>query len=177
MAGQTVPNAVITKVGEGGKVCVFTETATDLIVDLDAYVMATRYMVELTMPPWSDGTDATAYQQQLAALKVQAAIPHVVRDYTSIPILEVDLTRPEQVTALRQNPFVESVTPEPDLASPTEPSSVAASATNTVTISETAALTGAAALHSLGYTGVGTTVAVIDDFLPASTTHAANVTD
>ena len=35
VAGQTVPNAVISKVGVGGKVCVYTSGATHLIVDVN----------------------------------------------------------------------------------------------------------------------------------------------
>ena len=36
-ANDTIPNAVITKIGLGGKVCVYTESATDLIVDINGY--------------------------------------------------------------------------------------------------------------------------------------------
>ena len=39
-AGQTVPNAVIAKVGTGGKVCLFTLGATDLIADVNGYFPA-----------------------------------------------------------------------------------------------------------------------------------------
>ena len=38
VAGQTVPNAVVAKVGVGGKVCVFSEVPIDLIVDVNGYV-------------------------------------------------------------------------------------------------------------------------------------------
>jgi hypothetical protein len=34
-AGQVVPNAVIAKVGAAGKVCVYTMSATDLVVDVN----------------------------------------------------------------------------------------------------------------------------------------------
>ncbi|MGZ4790662.1 MAG: fibronectin type III domain-containing protein [Ilumatobacteraceae bacterium] len=37
LAGATVPNAVISKLGTGGKVCLYTLAATDLIVDLNAF--------------------------------------------------------------------------------------------------------------------------------------------
>jgi hypothetical protein len=37
VAGQTVPNAVISKVGVGGKVCVYTSGATHLIVDVNGF--------------------------------------------------------------------------------------------------------------------------------------------
>jgi hypothetical protein len=39
-AGQTVPNAVVAKVGAGGKVCVFAEVPFDLLVDVNGYVPA-----------------------------------------------------------------------------------------------------------------------------------------
>jgi hypothetical protein len=34
-AGDTVPNAVIAKLGAGGKVCLYTYAATNLIVDVN----------------------------------------------------------------------------------------------------------------------------------------------
>ena len=36
-AGSTIPNAVITKVGVGGNVCIFTSATTHLVVDLNGY--------------------------------------------------------------------------------------------------------------------------------------------
>ena len=36
--GQTVPNAVVAKVGAGGAVCVFAEQPTHLLVDVNGYV-------------------------------------------------------------------------------------------------------------------------------------------
>ena len=36
-AGATVANSALVKTGEGGKVCVFSEVATDLIVDVTGY--------------------------------------------------------------------------------------------------------------------------------------------
>ena len=36
-AGQSTPNAVVSKVGTSGRVCIFTLTATDLIVDVNGY--------------------------------------------------------------------------------------------------------------------------------------------
>ena len=38
LAGAVVPNAVVAKVGEGGRVCVYTSAATDLVVDVNGYV-------------------------------------------------------------------------------------------------------------------------------------------
>jgi hypothetical protein len=37
VAGQTVANAVVATVGGGGKVCLFTSTATHLVVDVNGY--------------------------------------------------------------------------------------------------------------------------------------------
>ncbi len=37
VAGQSVPNAVVSKVGDGGRVCIFTMTRTELIVDVNGY--------------------------------------------------------------------------------------------------------------------------------------------
>ena len=39
-AGDTVPNAVVAKVGAGGKVCVFAEVPLDLLVDVNGFVPA-----------------------------------------------------------------------------------------------------------------------------------------
>jgi Regulator of chromosome condensation (RCC1) repeat len=39
-AGQTIANAVITKVGSGGKVCLSTSTATHLLADINGYEVA-----------------------------------------------------------------------------------------------------------------------------------------
>jgi hypothetical protein len=36
-SGQTIPNAVITKIGAGGKVCMFTTAATFLLADINGY--------------------------------------------------------------------------------------------------------------------------------------------
>ena len=37
VAGDTVANAVISKVGEGGRVCVFSSAGTNLVVDVNGY--------------------------------------------------------------------------------------------------------------------------------------------
>jgi hypothetical protein len=34
-AGQTIPNSVVSKVGVGGKVCVYSSAEVDLIVDVN----------------------------------------------------------------------------------------------------------------------------------------------
>ena len=37
VAGSTIPNAVVTKIGQDGKVCLFNSAATHLIVDANGY--------------------------------------------------------------------------------------------------------------------------------------------
>jgi len=39
-AGQIVPNAVLAKIGGGGKVCVFSPAETDIVIDVNGYVPA-----------------------------------------------------------------------------------------------------------------------------------------
>ena len=36
--GQVVPNAVLAKVGTGGKVCIYTLATTDILVDVTGYL-------------------------------------------------------------------------------------------------------------------------------------------
>ena len=38
VAGQVVPNAVLAKVGDGGRVCVFTQSELDLVIDVNGFV-------------------------------------------------------------------------------------------------------------------------------------------
>ncbi len=40
VVGSTIPNLVITKIGAGGKVCIFTSAGTQLIADVDGYYAA-----------------------------------------------------------------------------------------------------------------------------------------
>ena len=40
-AGDTVPNAVLSKVGANGNVCIFTLAAVDLVVDVNGYIVTT----------------------------------------------------------------------------------------------------------------------------------------
>ena len=47
VAGSTVPNAVVARVGANGRVCVFTYAATDLIVDVDGWFPAGASYVAL----------------------------------------------------------------------------------------------------------------------------------
>lgn len=37
MSGQTVPNAVVAKIGQSGQVCIFNQSATDLVVDVNGW--------------------------------------------------------------------------------------------------------------------------------------------
>ena len=48
--GQTVPNAVVSKLGSGGQVCLFTSQATHLIVDVGGYFPTATVYVPLATP-------------------------------------------------------------------------------------------------------------------------------
>jgi hypothetical protein len=50
VAGQTVPNAVISKLSAAGTVCLFASAATHLIVDITGYFAATTVLVPLGAP-------------------------------------------------------------------------------------------------------------------------------
>jgi hypothetical protein len=50
MAGQVTPNAVITKVGTGGKVCFFAQTTVDVIVDVSGSIPRTDTFTALPQP-------------------------------------------------------------------------------------------------------------------------------
>ena len=49
-AGQTTPNAVVSKLGTGGKVCVYALTTTDVIVDVAGYFPAADGFAPLATP-------------------------------------------------------------------------------------------------------------------------------
>jgi hypothetical protein len=36
-AGQTVPNAVLSKLSDNGKICIFTQTSTHVVIDVNGY--------------------------------------------------------------------------------------------------------------------------------------------
>ena len=38
VAGEVAPNAVLAKIGVGGKVCIYTKAETDMIADVNGYV-------------------------------------------------------------------------------------------------------------------------------------------
>ncbi len=67
-AGDIVPNAVLAKVGAGGKVCIFTSVATDVLVDASGYYSDTSTFISLnparifesrsTAAPTVDGTNS-----------------------------------------------------------------------------------------------------------------------
>jgi hypothetical protein len=38
VAGDVAPNAVLAKIGDGGKVCIYTKAETHIIVDVAGYV-------------------------------------------------------------------------------------------------------------------------------------------
>ncbi len=45
--GQTIPNAAVARVGDGGKVCVFTSTTAGLLVDVNGFAPATSLVAPL----------------------------------------------------------------------------------------------------------------------------------
>ena len=49
-AGQTIPNAVIAKIGTGGKICFFSQTTTHLIVDVASYFISDSGLSSLNVP-------------------------------------------------------------------------------------------------------------------------------
>jgi hypothetical protein len=57
-AGGVAANAVFAKVGAGGTVCIFTQAATDLAVDINGYVYPTSLPVSL-VPPSSSSAGAS----------------------------------------------------------------------------------------------------------------------
>jgi hypothetical protein len=75
VAGQTVPNAVITKVGDAGKVCLFVaEGATDLIADVNGYFPTGSAFTSLTPARVLDTrTGGTTIDNAQAALGPRAS--------------------------------------------------------------------------------------------------------
>lgn len=74
--GGTIANALLAKVGDGGKVCVFTHAAADLVIDVTGYVPQTGSGYEPIVPvrladtrrPAPSGPDEQAVEPSLAAL-------------------------------------------------------------------------------------------------------------
>ncbi|MGD9998643.1 MAG: PKD domain-containing protein, partial [Ilumatobacteraceae bacterium] len=50
VAGQTVPNAVVSKLSAAGTVCLFTSATTHLVVDISGYFADTSFVVPLAAP-------------------------------------------------------------------------------------------------------------------------------
>ncbi len=50
VAGQTIPNAVVTKVGAGGKICLYTNAPTGMIVDVAGYFASATAFQPLAAP-------------------------------------------------------------------------------------------------------------------------------
>jgi Domain of unknown function (DUF5122) beta-propeller len=48
VAGQTVPNAVITKLGDAGRVCLFSQVSTHVIIDVNGFYPAGAAFVPMT---------------------------------------------------------------------------------------------------------------------------------
>ena len=59
VAGQTIPNLVVSKIGAAGKVCIATSAATHLVVDITAYFTATTPMVPITPERSADSRPGT----------------------------------------------------------------------------------------------------------------------
>ncbi|MBI4883830.1 MAG: hypothetical protein HY826_07220, partial [Actinobacteria bacterium] len=49
-AGDVIPNSVLARVGDGGKVCLFSSATTDLLVDVSGYFRSVVSMVPLGAP-------------------------------------------------------------------------------------------------------------------------------
>jgi trimeric autotransporter adhesin len=80
LAGSTVPNAVIAKVGAAGKVCFFNQVATHLVVDVGGYFpTGTSYQPinPLRLMDTRDGPITVDGQQQGGGLRVDGAITEV----------------------------------------------------------------------------------------------------
>jgi hypothetical protein len=59
VARQVVPNAVVAKIGDGGKVCVYTEAETHVIVDVNGFVPAGGSPETLNPARLSDSRDGS----------------------------------------------------------------------------------------------------------------------
>ena len=59
VGGETVPNAVITQLGSGGSVCLYTNNATDLVVDINGW---------LPLAPNQPDSNVTEYPEGAALL-------------------------------------------------------------------------------------------------------------
>ncbi len=91
VAGQTVPNFVVAKVGTGGKVCVVGNVATDIIVDVAGYFGATDGLTPLAAPQRlvdtrPDGTTADGAEQRGGAVLGGSVREVTVRGRAGVPI-------------------------------------------------------------------------------------------
>ncbi len=80
VAGSTVPNNVITKIGDGGKVCLFASQATHLIVDIGGYFKAGsafKPLVPARLLDTRDGQQTVDGQGQGAGLQPAGAVVEV----------------------------------------------------------------------------------------------------
>jgi hypothetical protein len=99
-AGQTVPNAVIVRPGDGGKVCFYTPTTVDIIVDVQGYFTSAS-SIDL-LPSLSrvlstrDGVAAPkAKVKGGTVVELPLAAPRVPSSFdTSSAILNVTVTNP-----------------------------------------------------------------------------------
>lgn len=98
-AGETISNDVVVKVGDGGKVCLYTRSATDLVVDLEAAVTpaATDWFTALVPGRLADtrltgGTKVAAGEVRAWTVVGDEAAPAG----TSAVSLKVTVTEPER---------------------------------------------------------------------------------
>ncbi|MGD9996245.1 MAG: sulfatase-like hydrolase/transferase [Ilumatobacteraceae bacterium] len=104
--GQTVPNAVIARLGSGGTVCVFTSATAHLIVDVAGYVATSSVVVPLPSPARlldtrADGTTADGQFVGIGLRGAGTTTPLTVADRAPIPanasvVVNVTVDQPTQ---------------------------------------------------------------------------------
>jgi hypothetical protein len=105
IAGQTIPNLVIAKIGDGGKVCVFTQQATHLVADVSGYfpsgttygpLLPARLLDTRDGAPTVDGLGAGGGPRPTSAVTVVdvAGRGNVPADAATV-VLNVTATGPE----------------------------------------------------------------------------------
>ena len=90
VAGQTVPNFVVSKLGTSGKVCVGGNVATDIIVDVAGYFPSTDGLMPLAAPQRlvdtrPDGTTIDGAEQRAGAIAGGTVREVTVRGRAGVP--------------------------------------------------------------------------------------------
>lgn len=99
VTGQTVPNAVISGVGQGGKVCFFASSATHLVVDLNGYMPADSEYYGLVPQRAADTRDGTGVRQGFLPAGKTLRVPvggKFVPEEALAATLNVTVTQPAQ---------------------------------------------------------------------------------